>query len=223
MKKINQKKNDKKTKKRIVNLFFILIFLGTLSFFIKEKNIEKKKIENKLRESNYNIENVSSNISKEDGKNITNSTNNINSTKQYEKENIIEEYKGYDVIAKLEIPKINLETYVLKTYSEEALKISVVKFWGADPNREGNFCIAGHNFKNNNMFKNLKKLEIGDNLFVIDEKQGRIEYEVFDVYKVLPENVECLSQETNGEKQVTLITCTNDSKERIIIKARERD
>ena len=223
MKKINQKKNDKKTKKRIVNLFFILIFLGTLSFFIKERNIENKIIENKLRESNYNIENVSSNISKEDGKNITNSTNNINTTKQYEKENIIEEYKGYDVIAKLEIPKINLETYVLKTYSEEALKISVVKFWGADPNREGNFCIAGHNFKNNNMFKNLKKLEIGDNLFVIDEKQGRIEYEVFDVYKVLPENVECLSQETNGEKQVTLITCTNDSKERIIIKARERD
>ncbi len=223
MKKINQKKNDKKTKKRIVNLFFILIFLGTLSFFIKERNIENKIIENKLRESNYNIENVSSDISKEDGKNITNSTNNINTTKQYEKENIIEEYKGYDVIAKLEIPKINLETYVLKTYSEEALKISVVKFWGADPNREGNFCIAGHNFKNNNMFKNLKKLEIGDNLFVIDEKQGRIEYEVFDVYKVLPENVECLSQETNGEKQVTLITCTNDSKERIIIKARERD
>ena len=223
MKKINQKKNDKKTKKRIVNLFFILIFLGTLSFFIKERNIENKIVENKLRESNYNIENVSSDISKEDGKNITNSTNNINTTKQYEKENIIEEYKGYDVIAKLEIPKINLETYVLKTYSEEALKISVVKFWGADPNREGNFCIAGHNFKNNNMFKNLKKLEIGDNLFVIDEKQGRIEYEVFDVYKVLPENVECLSQETNGEKQVTLITCTNDSKERIIIKARERD
>lgn len=223
MKKINQKKNDKKTKKWIVNLFFILIFLGTLSFFIKERNIENKIIENKLRESNYNIENVSSDISKEDGKNITNSTNNINGTKQYEKENIIEEYKGYDVIAKLEIPKINLETYVLKTYSEEALKISVVKFWGADPNREGNFCIAGHNFKNNNMFKNLKKLEIGDNLFVIDEKQGRIEYEVFDVYKVLPENVECLSQETNGEKQVTLITCTNDSKERIIIKARERD
>ena len=223
MKKINQKKNDKKTKKRIVNLFFILIFLGTLSFFIKERNIENKIVEDKLRESNYNIENVSSDISKEDGKNITNSTNNINSTKQYEKENIIEEYKGYDVIAKLEIPKINLETYVLKTYSEEALKISVVKFWGADPNREGNFCIAGHNFKNNNMFKNLKKLEIGDNLFVIDEKQGRIEYEVFDVYKVLPENVECLSQETNGEKQVTLITCTNDSKERIIIKARERD
>ena len=226
MKKINQKKNDKKTKKRIVNLFFILIFLGTLSFFIKERNIENKIVENKLRESNYNIENVSSDISKEDGKNITNSTNNINSTnstKQYEKENIIEEYKGYDVIAKLEIPKINLETHVLKTYSEEALKISVVKFWGADPNREGNFCIAGHNFKNNNMFKNLKKLEIGDNLFVIDEKQGRIEYEVFDVYKVLPENVECLSQETNGEKQVTLITCTNDSKERIIIKARERN
>lgn len=231
MKKINKKKivkkeNNKKTKRIIVNLLFVLIFLGTLSFFIKEKNMENKIVENKLRESNYNIENVSSDISKEDGKNITNSTNNINSTnstKQYEKENIIEEYKGYDVIAKLEIPKINLETYVLKTYSEEALKISVVKFYGADPNKEGNFCVAGHNFKNNNMFKNLKKLEKEDNLFVTDEDGQKIEYEIYDVYKVLPENVECLSQETNGEKQITLITCTNDSKERIIIKARERN
>ena len=216
-------------KKIIVNLFFILIFLGTGMFFIKEKNIENRILDNKLKESNYKIENVSSNANVEN-KNInkenigsTNNVENTNSEKRYEKENIIEEYKGYDVIAKLEIPKINLETYVLKTYSEEALNVSVVKFYGADPNKEGNFCVAGHNFKNNNMFKNLKKLEIGDNLFVIDEKQGRIEYEVFDVYKVLPENVECLSQETNGEKQVTLITCTNDSKERIIIKARERD
>lgn len=216
-------------KKIIVNLFFILIFLGTGMFFIKEKNIENRILDNKLKESNYKIENVSSNANVEN-KNInkenigsTNNVENTNSEKRYEKENIIEEYKGYDVIAKLEIPKINLETYVLKTYSEEALNVSVVKFYGADPNKEGNFCVAGHNFKNNNMFKNLKKLEIGDNLFVIDKNGEKIEYEIYAVYKVLPENVECLSQETNGEKQITLITCTNDSKERIIIKARERN
>lgn len=234
MKKINKKKivkkeNNKKTKRIIVNLLFVLIFLGTLSFFIKEKNMENKIVENKLKESNYKIENVSSNanvenknISKENTVNTSN-VENTNSEKRYEKENIIEEYKGYDVIAKLEIPKINLETYVLKTYSEEALNVSVVKFYGADPNKEGNFCVAGHNFKNNNMFKNLKKLEKGDNLFVIDKNGEKIEYQVYDVYKVLPENVECLSQETNSKKEITLITCTNDSKKRIIIKARERN
>ena len=40
-------------KKIIVNLFFILIFLGTGMFFIKEKNIENRILDNKLKESNY--------------------------------------------------------------------------------------------------------------------------------------------------------------------------
>ena len=105
---------------------------------------------------------------------------------------------------------------------EETLNISVVKFYGANPNEVGNFCIAGHNFKNKNMFKNLKKLSVGDNLFIIDNDIGRVEYEIFDIYKVSPNDVACLLQETNGKREVTLITCTNDSKERIIVKAREK-
>ena len=73
------------------------------------------------------------------------------------------------------------------------------------------------------MFKNLKKLSVGDNLFIIDNDIGRVEYEIFDIYKVSPNDVACLSQETNGKREVTLITCTNDSKERIIVKAREKE
>ena len=98
----------------------------------------------------------------------------------------------------------------------------MVKFWGAKPNTSGNFCIAGHNFKNKNMFHDLKELNIGDNLFIIDNNVGRVEYEIYNIYKVSPEDVSCLSQETEEEKQVTLITCTNDSKERIIVKAKEK-
>lgn len=51
---------------------------------------------------------------------------------------------------------------------------------------------------------------------------GKIEYEVYDLYKVEPEDVSCLSQETNNTKEVTLITCTSNSKQRIIVKAREK-
>ena len=71
------------------------------------------------------------------------------------------------------------------------------------------------------MFRNLKKLKIGDRLFILDNKVGKVEYEIYDLYKVIPEDVSCLSQETNGKKEVTLITCTTDSKERIIVKALE--
>ena len=205
----------RKNKIIIVNLFLIFIVLTILVFVILD--IYK---ENKIGKSNYDVQGVSTNVNKKEENKIN--ENKTNKEKKYIKEDVPLEYKGYTVISKLEIPKIDLETYVLEKYLEETLNISVVKFYGANPNEVGNFCIAGHNFKNKNMFKNLKKLSVGDNLFIIDNDIGRVEYEIFDIYKVSPNDVACLSQETKGEKQVTLITCTNDSKERIIVKAREK-
>lgn len=200
-----------KSKKRIVNIFLVTIIFSILTWLGIE-NYNEKKIE----EENYKVQNVSTNITTTDEE-----TKEIK--KEYPKEEVALEYKGYDVLAKLEIPKINLETYVLKTYSNASLNISVVKFWGAKPNTSGNFCIAGHNFKNKNMFHNLKDLIVGDNLYIIDNNVGRVEYEIYDIYMVLPDDVSCLSQETGGGKEVTLITCTNDSSKRIIVKAKEKD
>lgn len=114
-----------------------------------------------------------------------------------------------------------METNVISNYSEEALRNSVVKFWGVEPNNIGNFCIAGHNFKNKNMFSKLKKLKLGDRLFITDKKVGKVEYEIFKINTVLPEDVSCLKAITEGEKEVTLITCTIDSKKRIVVKAKE--
>ena len=142
-------------------------------------------------------------------------------TKEYTKVEIEKTYKGYHVCAKLEIPSISLVTNVLKNYSTSALNVSVTKFWGVEPNQIGNFCVAGHNFKNRNMFRNLKKLNIGDRLFVTDEKIGKVEYEIFDIYKVFPEDTSCLTPSIADEREVTLITCTTDSKQRIIVKAKE--
>ena len=206
----------RKNKIIIVNLFLIFIVLTILVFVILD--IYK---ENKIGKSNYDVQGVSTNVNKEEENKIN--ENKTNKEKKYIKEDVTLEYKGYTVISKLEIPKIDLETYVLEKYLEETLNISVVKFYGANPNEVGNFCIAGHNFKNKNMFKNLKKLSVGDNLFIIDNDIGRVEYEIFDIYKVSPNDVACLLQETNGKREVTLITCTNDSKERIIVKAREKE
>ena len=199
-------------KKFVINTILILIFLSVIVFIIVEKYKDTKILEKET--SGYEAQKVETqgviqeNIAQEN--------------KIIEKENIIDEYKGYDVSAKLEIPKINLETYILKNYSENALKISVTKFWGADPNQIGNFCIAGHNFQNKNMFHNLKNLKIGDILYISDNKIGKLKYEVYNIYKVDPEDVSCLSQETNAAKEVTLITCTTDSEKRIIVKAREK-
>ena len=73
------------------------------------------------------------------------------------------------------------------------------------------------------MFRNLKNLEIGDILFVSSNEVGKVEYEIYDIYTVNPEDVTCLSQDTEGRLEITLITCTNDSKKRIIVKAKEKE
>ena len=73
------------------------------------------------------------------------------------------------------------------------------------------------------MFHNLRKLESGNRLSISDASIGKVEYEIYDIYMVQPEDVRCLSQETNGKREVTLITCTTDSEKRIIVKAKEVD
>ena len=213
--------------RNLIKIFIILLLLELFIFFIEveqqgtdianepqeimlteeiKEEIEETK-ENKAQPRNNNENEIVTEIQKP--------------TKQYEKEDIITEYKGYTVSSKLTIPAISLETYILQNYSVNALRVSVTKFWGVDANQIGNFCVAGHNFKNKNMFSNLKKLNIGDRLFISDNKVGKVEYEIYDKFIVFPNETDCLNPETYGKREVTLITCTIDSKQRIIIKARE--
>lgn len=212
---MTRKERRKRKEKRIVNIFFIIVIFVVIFYGVSELYKEKKQ----EKDNNYQVKRLIIDEYENFSNNSINENNELEN-KEYPKEKIEEKYKGYDVLAKLEISKINLETYVIN-FSENALNVSVTKFWGNNPNEIGNFCIAGHNFKNKNMFHNLKKLEVGDKLILKDNSVGCVEYEIYNIYTVVPEDVSCLSQNTNGKKEITLITCTNDSKKRIIIKARE--
>lgn len=54
--------------------------------------------------------------------------------KPVEKVNIPETYLGFEVTAQLIIPKINLETYILKDYTMDRMDVCPTKFWGPEPN-----------------------------------------------------------------------------------------
>ncbi len=127
----------------------------------------------------------------------------------------------YSYIGTLIIDKINLNMEIISKTTDELMRKSACKLWGADPNFVGNLCIIGHNWKNGRLFSNVPKLEIGDTLEITDLSGRTLEYEIYDKYTVYPEETECLDQETEGRKEVTLITCTNDSKQRYIFHARE--
>lgn len=207
-------------KRKIINYFIMGITFFVMLWLVMQEYGDTKQEKNDMEESSqYEAQSLGTNYNLDDEeRNIISKIE----AKEYPKENIASKYKEYDVLAKLEIPAINLETYILEECTKESLNKSVARFWGVGPNEIGNFCVAGHNApRNNNMFYNLKKLEIGNKFTISDNTIGKVEYEIYDIYNVLPEDVSCLSQETNGEREVTLITCTNDSKKRTIVKARE--
>lgn len=142
-----------------------------------------------------------------------------------------EEYKTskgseYTTVAVIEIPKINITYPVIYSNDtsdktvEELLKISVVKYWGPEANKPGNFCIVGHNYHNKRFFSKAATLKNGDVIYITDTNNKTLEYKVYDNYVVEPEDLRCTSQLTNGATDITLITCTMTGKQRTIIKAR---
>ena len=128
---------------------------------------------------------------------------------------------AYSTEAILNIPSLDINYPVLSDTSEELLKISLNKYWGPDPNGIGNYCVVGHNYKNGKMFGKLSQMEIGDTAILTDMNNKSITYEVYNKYVVSPDDVSCTSQLTKGNKELTLITCTNYGTQRLVVKCRE--
>ena len=161
---------------------------------------------------------------------------------QYEKENekVVEvfsreigtleedvEMNGYKVIGIVKIPKIEIEYPILDidTYNpeetKEPMKFSIVKYWGGNVNDYGNLSIAGHNNYDGTMFGKTKKLVKGDIVELTDLSKKTIQYEIYDIFVTDPNDVMILQTKDENIREVTLITCTNGNKQRLILKARE--
>lgn len=219
------KRNKRKSKYLIIILILIVLFFILFNIQTEENSKDGTTIEkvNSKLYQNYQSENLetqqSTNSILEDNAETQKNKQSTTNEQNVEKEYIETEFKGYKVCAKLNIPIINLETYVLEEYSKQALLTSVTKFYGGEPNKVGNFCIAGHNYGPTNMFQNIKKLKVKDEIFLTDTNGNKFKYLIYDMYTVLPNETRCLSQKTDGNTELTLITCTPDSERRIIVKA----
>lgn len=132
--------------------------------------------------------------------------------------------KEYDAIGIVRIPKINVNYPILaQTTNVELMKVAPYKFWGANPNEVGNLCIIGHNYRRKGVFfSDVPSLAVGDIVEVQDLTQRTIQYEVYDIHTVDPNDRSDTTQYTNGKREVTLITCTDDAKQRVIVKCTEK-
>lgn len=136
-----------------------------------------------------------------------------------EYENMPEDIEGFKVIGKIDIPKINIEQYILDKTTTESLELGVTKVCGPEINKTGNLCIAGHNY--GDTFGWISSLDVGDEVNITDTYNRKVTYKVYKIERVLPEDTSCLSQNTNGEREITLITCNLGASKRVIVKAIE--
>ena len=125
------------------------------------------------------------------------------------------------VIGTIEIPKIDIHYPILSDTNDELLKISPCRFYGPYPNEVGNLCIAGHNYDDDRFFSKLNKLTIDDKINMYDFNNQCTVYYVYDKFEISEDNSSCTNQNTDGKKEITLITCNNINKNRLVIKAKE--
>lgn len=215
----------KLSKTVIILTLIILIQIIVIGLEIKEV-LETKNLE-QIQGNIQNIENKIENTvkmpvePKQESNEIIGEQENKKEEKQEEYVNMPRELKGYKVVGKLEIPKVKLSTYILDHTDKKTLKVSITKLYGPNINEVGNFCMAGHNYRNNKMFGGIKKLEKGDKIVLTTPNGKSITYEVYENYQTDPKDVSSLSQDTGGEREITMITCTAGAIKRVIVKAVE--
>lgn len=188
-----------KLNKRKVAILLILLLVFALLVIIIQKNKESSET---INTSSLNTIKDQNDISNELINEIVDNVN-LKEIVDIDMPNKIE---NYNVIGQIVIEEIDMENYILDKTTDYSLNLAVTKFYGPDLNQRGNFCITGHNARG--LFNNLKKLDIGDTFYIIDkENSEKVNYEIYDKKTISPTDLDCLNQDTNNKREVTLITC----------------
>lgn len=177
-----------------------------------ENNVEKTQNEvNEITDNNEQNQNSQTTVKTSSNKTSTTSNTGYALT-----------YKGYGVLGKIELPKLNLKYPVLETMTDaNAIDVSVAVQYGVGLNNIGNTVIIGHNYRNGAFFGSNKKLSEGDKVYITDNSGNRVEYTIYKKYITPQEDYSYAQRDTNGKREITLVTCHTDNKYRLVIFARE--
>lgn len=169
--------------------------------------------------SNSHETDTSNQITNEDYQNNENILNN-NDTE------IKKEYlDGFEIAGNINIPKTNIDIPVLTESTVSSLNTSVAIVYGSGLNNIGNTVIYGNTYYQENkdkFFSNNNKLVLGDIFYITTQSNNRITYEIYDIKNLKASDVSYYERDTQGKREVTLVTTSNDSTySRLVIFARE--
>ena len=134
-------------------------------------------------------------------------------------------YMGYNVIGTIEIPATDVEYPIIPDYqgSINSLNVAIVMLYPPNIglNEVGNAVLAGHNYRNGTFFSNNKRLQLGDKIYITDTSGERVEYEITRKYETDTGDSAYMNRDTEGRREISLTTCTDDTSRRLIIWAQE--
>lgn len=195
-------KKNSKIKVSTILLFILVVIAIVIIIMIVKRFDERRKNEEEIKEV---ISEVTENIQQDP-----------------EKEIPYIEYNGYQVIGKIQIEKINIEYPILIESTEATLKKSIARFGNGKVNEIGNLCLAGHNYIDGSMFGKIDKLENGDEISILDLHGNKVNYTVFEKFVTNPDDKSVIEPVEENRKEITLITCINGNKDRLIVRANEK-
>ena len=128
------------------------------------------------------------------------------------------EFKGFETIGKIEIPKTEVDIPILNQVTVKGMENAPCLLYSTgDLNQEGNNLIVGHNYRNGTIFSDNKKLTLGDKIYITTLEGERVEYTIYDKFITTAEEVSYIKRDTKGKPEITLSCCTDDDTLRIIV------
>lgn len=158
-----------------------------------------------------------------DNNNTTNGGNSSNGSSS-NSGTITKTKEGYDVIGLIEIPKTNIKYPIIKQedVSINSLNVAICNLYGELNKIGGNAVLVGHNFRNGTFFSNNSKLTKGDKIYITDSTGKKVTYRVTKKYETSSGDFDYATRQVaEGKREISLSTCTNDSKKRLIIWAED--
>ena len=219
----------------IIAIIAIIVLLGFFGYDMYRKYYIEKKSEEIINQ----FENQGNND--EENENITENTTIGNVQNPYEQiQNTIISggnsggsstitYEGYVVVGTIEIPATGIHYPIVDKITKRSLEIATVLVYpttseNGEPilNQRRNTTIAGHNYRNGTFFSNNSKLKEGDLIYITDTSGRKITYKIYQTQILSESDSSYLNRETNGAREISLTTCTEDASTRLVIFAREQ-
>ena len=211
----------------VILVIVVVVIFGLLGFWgyqTYKKYFLERDIDTALEQFNQTITNTSNKKNEFTGSDPINFTavdNGVSNNLSGNSTSDVVTYEGFTVVGRMEIPKIDLDLPVLERATKNSLEKSIGVLMGPGLNQVGNTIIVGHNYRNGTFFSRNNELENGDKIYITDTTGTRIEYTIYNIYTTSSEDSEYITRDTAGKREISLSTCTDDSRYRLVIWASE--